>query len=173
MEPKEYKFCPSCHLINGADAVFCEHCGKSFDSASVDYSTTTRTGKETKFFPEGLSEKIEKMNTQAPAKGIAVYVPDTTRPVAIRLDDEFVIGRLTDGPEEKIVDLTPYKAYDQGVSRRHVMVRRTGNECNLIDLNSTNGTWINEKGLVPQRPYPVKSGSQIRLGKMRIFMIFR
>jgi pSer/pThr/pTyr-binding forkhead associated (FHA) protein len=52
------------------------------------------------------------------------------------------------------------------------MIRRAGKGYNAIDLFSTNGTWVNEVSLVPQSPFPLQSGSQIRLGKLRIFIVF-
>ena len=128
---------------------------------------------ETKFFPEGAHEKIEKMSREAPAEGVAIYVSDQTRPVEICLEDEFIIGRSIEGSDEKVVDLSLYDAYNQGVSRRHLMIRRNGKTCTVLDLNSTNGTRVNGQSLHPQRPFPVKSGSQIRLGKMHIFIVFR
>jgi predicted component of type VI protein secretion system len=48
----------------------------------------------------------------------------------------------------------------------------TPTTAHTIDLFSTNGTWVNEVSLMPQHPFPLKSGSQIRLGKLRIFIVF-
>jgi hypothetical protein len=172
MEPKDHKFCPSCHLINKADAVICEHCGRPFESDSEEHLSTIKMGKATKFFPESLVEKIGKMNREAPPEGVAIYVPDQTDPIEICLEDKFIIGRLTEKTEEKVVDLTPFNAYDLGVSRRHIVIRHTGKLYNVTDLNSANGTWVNEQILLPQHPYPLNSGSQIRLGRMWIFVVF-
>lgn len=172
MESIDHKFCPSCKLKNRADAIICEHCGKPFESASDQFSTTKDVEGDKKFIHEGLEEKIEKASKEAPAKGIAIYIFDLTHPIEIRLEDEFIIGRLTGETEEKVVDLTSYNGYNLGVSRRHLMVRRAEKGYNVIDLFSTNGTWVNEVSLLPQHPFPVKSGSQIRLGKMRILIVF-
>ncbi len=105
-----------------------------------------------------------------PAEGIAIYIFGQTHPIDICLESEFVIGRLTEATGEKVVDLTPYDAYALGVSRRHLMIRRNGNGYDVMDLNSTNGTWVNGQRLEPQHPFAVKSGSQINLGNMRIFI---
>ena len=168
-----YKFCPSCKLKNRADAAICEHCGKSFESVSDKHPTTQDVKEDTKFFPEGLKEKIEQVSKEAPAEGIAIYILDRSQPVEIRLEDEFFIGRLTDEKDKKVVDLTAYQGYELGVSRRHLMIRRAGKGYHAIDLFSTNGSWVNEVSLMPQQPFPLKSGSQIRLGQMRIFIVFR
>ena len=173
METFGYKFCPFCKLKNRADAAICEHCGKSFESAPHKNSTPRDAEWVTKYLNEDLDEKVEKVSKKAPAEGIAIYLLDQTQPVEIRPEDEFFIGRLTEETKEKVVDLTSYNAFDMGVSRRHLMIKRAGKGYNAIDLFSTNGTWVNEVNLVPQSPFPLKSGSQIRLGKMRIFIVFQ
>jgi hypothetical protein len=173
METAGYKFCPFCQRRNQVDAVVCEYCGKPFKSAPEKYSTTENVEGDTKSSHEDFKEKIEKVNREAPAEGIAIYLLGLTHPIEVRLENEFVIGRVTEPTEEKVVDLTLYNAFALGVSRRHLMVRRAGDGYDVIDLNSTNGTWVNEQSLVPQQPLTVKSGSQIRLGNMRIFISFR
>ena len=173
METFGYKFCPSCKLKIRADADICEHCGKSFESAPHKNSTPRDAEWVTKYLNEDLEKKVEKVNKKAPAEGIAIYLLDQTQPVEIRPEDEFYIGRLTEETKEKVVDLTSYNAFDMGVSRRHLMIKRAGKGYQAIDLFSTNGTWVNEVNLVPQSPFPLKSGSQIRLGKMRIFIVFQ
>lgn len=173
MESKEYQFCPSCHFVNKADEVICTHCGQPLGSPSEEFLKTSKVEKETKFFPIDQEEKITRINRPAPARGIAVFVSDSTQPIEVCLEDEFVIGRLVEAKEEKLVDLTSFNASDLGVSRRHLLVRRAGKAYNVIDLNSTNGTWVNGQRLIPQLPFPVTSGSQIRLGRMRIFLVFQ
>ena len=172
MESKEYQFCPSCHLINRADAAICIHCGKPLGPLSEENLKTNTVDMETKFFPIDREENIDKVSREAPAEGIAVYVSDQTHPVEVCLENEFVIGRLTDATEVKVVDLTSYNANDLGVSRRHLLVRRAGKVYNVIDLNTTNGSWVNGQRLIPQLPFPITSGAQIRLGRMRIFLVF-
>jgi len=173
METFDYKFCPSCKLRNRADAIVCEHCGKPFKSGSNKYPTNRDVEWATKYLKENPEGKIEKVSKEAPAEGIAIYILDQAHPIEIRLEDEFIIGRLTEETEEKVVDLTPYNAFDLGVSKQHLMIRRAGKGYNAIDLFSTNGTWVNEENLVPQRPFTLQSDSQIRLGKMRILVVFR
>ncbi len=154
------------------DAVVCELCGKPFKSASEDYSTTRDVDQKTQFLSKDIEEKIQNVNVEAPSEGIAIFVFGPLQPIEIRVENEFFIGRLTESTEEKVVDLAPYNAFALGVSRRHLLVRRAGNGYEVMDLDSTNGTWVNEKRLEPQIPFRVISGSQIRLGNLRIFVSF-
>jgi pSer/pThr/pTyr-binding forkhead associated (FHA) protein len=54
-----------------------------------------------------------------------------------------------------------------------VVIRRDGDGYEVLDLGSVNGTWLNEKRLVPHKAYPLSSGSYLRLGRMRIFVLYR
>jgi pSer/pThr/pTyr-binding forkhead associated (FHA) protein len=173
MATSGFKFCPFCKMKIQVDATICEHCGRSLISGSDNHPTTEDVKEVTKYFDKGIKEKIEQVSKEAPAEGIAIYILDRSQPVEIRLEDEFFIGRLTDEKDKKVVDLTAYQGYELGVSRRHLMIRRAGKGYHAIDLFSTNGSWVNEVSLMPQQPFPLKSGSQIRLGQMRIFIVFR
>ncbi len=110
---------------------------------------------------------------EEPSEGIAIYLLGLLHPIEIRLENIFIIGRLVDPKQEKVVDLTRYNAFILGVSRRHLMVRRTGDGYEVMDLDSTNGTWVNGQRLEPQLPFAVISGQQIRLGNLPIFISFR
>ena len=173
METTGYKFCPSCQRRNRADAVNCEYCGQPLKSVSENDPSTVDVKGDTKSFIEDFKEKIDQVNREVPPEGIAIYLFGLTHPIEVCLENEFILGRTTQATDEKVVDLTFYNAYTLGVSRRHLMVRRSGDGYEVMDLNSSNGTWINEQRLLPQQPFPVKSGSQIRLGNMRIFISFR
>jgi pSer/pThr/pTyr-binding forkhead associated (FHA) protein len=167
------KFCPFCKMKIPVEATICKYCGRSVISGSDNHPTTEDVKEDTKYFDKGLKEKIEQVSKEKPTAGIAIYILDRSQPIETRLEDEFFIGRITEETKEKVVDLTPYDGYDLGVSRRHLMVRRAGKGYHAIDLFSTNGSWVNEISLMPQQPFPLTSGSQIRLGRMRIFIVFQ
>ncbi|MGF1507609.1 MAG: FHA domain-containing protein [Chloroflexi bacterium] len=58
--------------------------------------------------------------------------------------DDVVMGRGSDsGKSMPDVDLTNLDAKQLGVSRRHALIRPTGRNLFLIDLGSTNGTYVN------------------------------
>jgi len=116
-------------------------------------------------------QSIPPQNT--PENGIAFFFVDESLPFELRIDSEFVIGRKTDDSPERMVDLVNYDAFGHGVSRRHAKIRRTQTGYEIIDLESTNGTWINEQRLAPNKPYALTSGSMIRLGRMRMYVTFK
>ncbi len=167
----DYKICPACNHSNRATANFCENCGRALATGYDPQSTTEEIIKPK--LRENLEEKVEKVDRPAPAEGIAIYVAGHLKPAEIRVDDEFIIGRRADPTEVNIVDLTPYDAFTQGVSRQHLRVRRTGKGYMVMDLHSRNGTWVDDQFLAPQTPLLVKSNAIIRLGLLRIVLAFR
>lgn len=79
------------------------------------------------------------------------------------------------GDARKVIGKDPKKAQvllqQAGVSRIHAMIVKEGRECILEDLNSTNGTWVNEKCLEPRTRYVLKQGDKVRFAGMEY--IFR
>lgn len=66
------------------------------------------------------------------------------------------------------IDLTPYGAQELGVSRTHAAVTVRSAGVSIIDLNSTNGTYLNGFALRPHQPYKLRHGDEITLGKLTL-----
>ena len=54
------------------------------------------------------------------------------------------------------------------ISSRHAQIRRTGHDFVLIDVESTNGTILNEQRLMPGRDLALHQGDRIRIGHFTI-----
>jgi hypothetical protein len=153
------KFCPACKLGNDANAVKCKHCGASLDLISARVHTTERGAKPASEYA-------------APSKGVTFYFAGNTTPISTATDEEFILGRKADGQSEALVDLTDPDGFAMGVSRRHAMVRLQGNGYVIIDLNSSNGTWVDGKILTPTQPHDLPSGGTIQLGRLKLVAIY-
>lgn len=82
-----------------------------------------------------------------------------------------VIGRADpSGEQQPDLDLSLYRAADEGVSRRHAMLIPDHDHLYLADMESTNGTWINGIYLEPGRRYPLAPGDQIEFGLLRLMV---
>lgn len=80
--------------------------------------------------------------------------------------ESYLIGR--EDPISGIypeIDTSASDGDTSGVSRRHAEIVRQSNQWFLQDLNSTNGTFVNNQRLAPHTRHPLRSGDQIRLGK--------
>jgi len=165
------KFCPVCKNKNDRNAIVCVHCGASLDLHRPDWAATTRNAE----LPE-VSKRIADSPIEEeliPEDGIAVYVAGTSKPVYLRFEKELIFGRRGDeAPAGNLLDLSELGGYQMGISRRHAMIRRGENGYELLDLASTNGSWLNDERLVPNRPYPLASGAQLRFGRMRLLILY-
>jgi pSer/pThr/pTyr-binding forkhead associated (FHA) protein len=84
---------------------------------------------------------------------------------------EYTLGR-TDSASRSFpdIDLNPYQAADAGVSRRHAKITRLGEDrYYLMDLSSTNSTFVNGEQLEPFEPKVLADGDEILLGTMKMF----
>lgn len=73
----------------------------------------------------------------------------------------------------KVFDLTSFGGVRKGISRRHAEINLThDHQLELVDLGSTNGTYLNYKKLKPLQAYPIRDGDHIRLGKISIEIYF-
>ena len=163
------KFCYICQNKNDPEAIICKHCGASLDKGK--YSTTRKAEIKINY-----SDKPENLNIDEaiiPKEGIAVYFAETTKPFVIQTDKEFVIGRKVIETSEPMLDLSDFDGFKMGLSRRHAMIRQAGSGYEIIDLSSTNGSWLNDERLVPYTPYPLASGSRLRLSRIRLFVFYR
>ncbi|PWH13245.1 MAG: hypothetical protein DDG60_10630 [Anaerolineae bacterium] len=168
MQPQSGKFCPSCKRYNEPGAIFCTYCGTAFEEGSG------RAGGTSRFGTSDLKPQDHPPRQPAivPDSGIAFFFLDDQMPFEICTEDDFLIGRKTDDTAEYMVDLAIYDAFGHGVSRRHARIRRTATGYEVIDLQSTNGTWLNEQKLTPNQAYPLPSGALLRLGRMKLYVAY-
>ncbi|MGD0611325.1 MAG: FHA domain-containing protein [Anaerolineales bacterium] len=175
MEAPATKSCPVCGQKNELSAATCRNCGSPLEAGPVGPTTTKRvTGR--RGIPEQLLQAptpSAQKQAKPPKDGISFYVEGYEAPIDIRRDAEFILGRKVTGAlAETLVDLNPFGGYEKGVSRRHAMIRRKGDGYEILDMGSTNGTWLNQYLLLPDKPYPLKSGTQIRLGRLSLLVLF-
>jgi Mrp family chromosome partitioning ATPase/capsular polysaccharide biosynthesis protein len=137
----------------------------------------------TKELPNGPTRKGTKELTSTsgrptvpqtmPEGTITMFIGNHHSPLVARVDPQITLGR--NAPEDggaAHIDLTPYDAYKKGVSRVHIAIRRKGENFEIEDLNSANGTFINAYSLAPHEQYPLKNGDIVRLGRLPIQMFF-
>ena len=167
--------CPACKASNDLEAVVCARCGAVLEDPFMDPGFQTKTTNIAAIRPEGIrSWPIDEAT--APNHGIAIYLEGESKPAYVEARTEFVIGRkvgATSGMPQDLLDLSLLGAYGQGLSRQHVRIRRTTDGYEIRDLGSANGTWVNDARLLPNQYHPLPSGSHLRLGSMRLYVLYR
>lgn len=58
----------------------------------------------------------------------------------------------------------------KGVSRKHFVIDRQGSDITITDLNSTNGTFVNQKKLPPNFPCTLNENDEIRFGGVSCYV---
>jgi hypothetical protein len=87
---------------------------------------------------------------------------------------EFTLGRVSEAqPIMPDIDLTPYQAYANGVSRLHAVLKREGKRVFVMDLGSSNGTYLNGKRLTPNVDQTLNHGDMLALGKLKIQILLK
>ena len=166
MNQQDEKICPYCNHPNAADATACAQCGKSF------------TGMTTAAAPAIAAIDVLQPLIQPPTLNIGEVMflmagkPD---PITIRLtpgQNAIMLGRRFEGEVAPHVDLTDQSDVAGSVSRRHALIRLSGDKPTIEDLGSTNGTWVNENQLEVGKPHPLRTGDLLRLGQQFVFVYF-
>lgn len=110
-----------------------------------------------------------RLDAQQAVTGPRLFIATSGVALSIPLLDEVVVGRtdpmMSQPPE---VDLQPYGGGSAGVSRHHARFLRRPEGWFLEDLQSTNGTYLNEVRLLPHRPVRLNSGDLVRFGQLTL-----
>lgn len=162
--------CSHCSHKNPVGTLICEQCHQSLFKRSSDARVTQQIASPPDLFPQAADPDAAKLQGTAT---IFLHIQDETRPLQCSTDQDLVIGRRD--PANHVhpdLDLTPYQAHEMGVSRVHAAIRCRDELLTLVDLGSSNGTYLNGKRLVPNQPDVLHDGDEIRLGNfaMRIYL---
>jgi serine/threonine protein kinase len=104
-----------------------------------------------------------------PGKQVSLNFLDTGQVIELALGRDYVIGRRHKSqPILPDIDLSPFKAYDWGISRLHASIRVRPEDVTVMDLGSSNGTWHAGARLKTEEPYSLEHGDVLHLGKLKI-----
>jgi hypothetical protein len=107
---------------------------------------------------------------------VVIHIEGASEPVIAQPGSGYLIGRSEQGgPPAPGLDLAAFEGWRHGVSRRHVRLHHDGKSGTLLitDLDSTNGTFLNERQLTANTPTRLRDGDMIRLGDLVLRIYFR
>jgi hypothetical protein len=163
--------CPNCHHYELAGSLFCSECGAQLITTG---HLTTQTIRPNSADPLGGTAGISPVPAPLQAEkgvesGISLHLMDSGQILSLAGRTEYSIGRGVEGqPVFPDIDLTPYHAYSEGVSRLHATLKILPHGVLITDLGSSNGTRINGQKIVPHIDYPVNHGDVVAFGKMKM-----
>jgi len=162
----EDHLCPNCGQRYREGELVCSRCGAALTQKGKTTKMPEEEGlKDRKNWPPGEVQAIEK-------KPITFEIGESQ--LTIFVSEILIVGRASDVPGDFTpdVDLNPFRGSELGVSRRHVRIRRRGSFIYVADLNSTNGTLLNGRRLIPEGERLLRSGDELRLGHLKMTIRF-
>ena len=159
--------CPSCKRSEVEGALFCSECGAQLVNMQ---NLVTQTIHMNENMPEFREFNTNNHNrAQAAPYAISLQVLDGGQFLPLSNRNDFTIGRVSEGQSVMPdIDLTPYSAYENGVSRLHAALKKSGTQVSIMDLGSANGTYLNGTRLVPEQEYTLQHGNIIAFGKLKL-----
>jgi predicted component of type VI protein secretion system len=146
--------CSVCGATVLSDQRFCASCGAALQPAPEAAAT-----------PSSPVQPLVSSVSAGPyleviASGAHIPLVDQPEVLVGRVDD--VSGIYPD------IDMTPHGGEEGGVSRQHARLLHEGDVWSIMDLDSTNGTFINEIELEAKVRTALNDGDRISLGDVEI-----
>ncbi len=157
--------CPNCGSYNRPGALICATCKADlYDSLLEKITTKQLVSDETSELVDGKSP------TSHP---VVIYFSDKDSPVALERRNGLVMGRIEKEGDAVHLDLTDFDGKHLGVSRYHARLDAVSTPPTLTDLGSTNGTHVNGQKIQQDMPHLLRSGDEIRLGRLLFRLYFK
>jgi pSer/pThr/pTyr-binding forkhead associated (FHA) protein/ribosomal protein L40E len=147
-----YRYCPECGFQNPESANYCSKCGSLLVREESGEATMA-------FTPEQAEDERQAELEDSAIKGPALVVRSgggRAGETFLLENEETTIGRSPDC--DIFLD-------DVTVSRRHAVVTRKGNELEIRDLGSLNGTFLNRRRIETGR---LGDDDELQIGKYRL-----
>jgi hypothetical protein len=159
--------CPNCQHKEMSGAVYCSKCGAQLVDSTIA-THKIHTAETRRVTTDRHTDRIQPPPS-ALQSWISLHVIESGQILPLADRTEFTLGRSAEGqPIVPDVDLSPYNAYANGVSRLHAALKLVKNQIVIVDLGSSNGTYLNGTRLSPYVEVPVAHGDVVYLGKLRL-----
>jgi hypothetical protein len=166
-------FCPVCKMENQPGAITCTFCKTPLTHHSSGSLATLEVSEPPAHAASNWDFDHSIIGT---FRGIILCVEKSPEVLKIEKSEPFILGRnlekLRGNKGEEIIDLSSYDAYEKGVSRQHLLIYPVEDGYGVADMDSTNGTWLNQRRLLPNRFYTLEAENEIRLGHLLIRLLW-
>jgi len=169
--------CPNCHHQEFSGALFCSECGARLvvtEAPTTHHIERNQTGLIMTQGPAPVPPPVPAASSETTDATVSLHLIESGMILHLTGQNEFTMGRVAEGqPILPDVDLSPYEAYAQGVSRLHAALKLNNQRVFITDLGSSNGTRVNGQKIMPNVDYPLNHGDVIALGKFKIQVLIR
>ncbi len=193
--------CPDCGHEEKSGALFCSECGRFLLDERLIPQTKhaaapvlSRSGqqfdtgkqpnlhtKEFKYRPP-FAENLQppppnlvglELGPEVEIQPLIFIIPNSGRRVRLELRDEILIGRSDPSSSTlPALDLARDNGAQLGVSRAHALIQKVDRGVTIMDMGSTNGTYLNNYRLPPDLPYALRSGDEVRFSHLLVHIFF-
>jgi len=165
--------CPNCQHKEISGALFCSNCGAQLIEGESTSTQNIERGPTGQLEEEHLAAINIPIPDTLPESRVSLYILESGQIIPLVGREEYTLGRSAQGqPILPDIDLTPFKAYENGVSRLHASIK-VGKQIFATDLGSVNGTLLNGKRIPPHQIQTLNHGDVITLGKLKIQVLIR
>ena len=168
--------CPDCRHENMDGSLFCSECGAHL--LAFDHLVTQNIATDQLNLEESVSSEPIMGIHRTPGSKLdtwcTLHLLETGQMLPLSDRKEFTLGRISEGqPIMPDIDLSPYSAYANGVSRLHAVVKRIDEQVILMDLGSSNGTYLNGRRMAPNKEQGLYHGDLMMFGKLKIQILLK
>jgi hypothetical protein len=152
-----YVFCNQCGHRNPPSSAFCSSCGSVLDRLTD--RTITLAKVDPLLDAPGAADDVVVTYSDLP-KGAASLVVRSGAQAGESFALDSALTRLGRHPDSEICldDIT--------VSRRHADITRSGQQYEVVDAGSLNGTYVNQERI--DKPTVLRQGDELQVGKFRL-----
>jgi hypothetical protein len=160
--------CSNCKHEEPTGALFCSECGMQL--VRLEGQTTQKIKLDREIAQ--TAPVTEQPAANSAGAWISLHLVDNGHIISVSDRKEFSLGRISDKqPIMPDIDLTSYHAFDHGVSRLHAVIRQNDDQAVVMDLGSSNGSYLNGVRLIANVESPLAQGDFLALGKLKIQII--
>ena len=159
---RNFQVCLTCNYENSTTASHCSRC-----HAPLSVEETAPLSLEV---VEAIYQDYGDQRGHLQPGTIALYFVGKRHTRTLSMEGSLTLGRQTSNRIDTFFDLKDYHGRLLGVSRQHAVISCTDRGYTITDLDSTNGTWVNQTQMTPNTPHHLCDGDQVRLGDLSLFV---
>ncbi len=168
--------CSNCQHKNPPGSIFCAECGVQLLTGEMTTQAIT-TGKVLELVGDDAQMAAKTVQPAPPITDSSwgsLHLLESGQILPLNERDEYTLGRISEGqPVMPDMDLSPFQAYANGVSRLHALLKHDGKRVVIMDLGSANGTYVNGKRLASNSERLINHGDVVALGKLKFQVLVR
>ena len=162
--------CRDCGATQYEGSLYCSECGRNL-LQDLRQATDVLPFSEFAHKPPPPPVSALELISTEDVKQITFVIPSSRHRYTLPLTKQIRIGRAFEDAKTNL-DLTEDNGIELGVSRIHAILQWSNQGVVIMDLGSTNGTFLNYHHLPTNKPYPIQSGDELRFGELLVHVFF-